>query len=134
MSLTEAIATQALWIQIWVGWLAIFNLATLAALLIKRDTRRHGIVVGAAFVANYLFMNWLYGQYGYVRLLGLSHVLIWTPLALYLIFALRGPTIRGWVRPLTQIFVGSVLISLAFDYVDVARWIMGAQGSLLPDG
>lgn len=132
MSLSEAIGTQAIWIQIWVGWLAVFNLGTLAALLIKSQTRRHGVVIGAAFIANYLLMNWLYGQFGYVRLLGLSHVLIWTPLALYLAVALRGDTITGWVRSLTQVFVLSMIISLGFDYVDVARWIMGARGSMLP--
>ncbi|MEL7280408.1 MAG: hypothetical protein AAFY35_00205 [Pseudomonadota bacterium] len=134
MTLSEAIGTQALWIQIWVGWLALFNIAALAALLIKRDTRPHGLVIGAAFIANYLLMNWLYNQYGYARILGLAHVLIWTPLVLYLVFALRGPTIRGWIRPLTQVFVVSMLVSLAFDYVDVARWVMGERASMLPDG
>lgn len=133
MSLSEAISTQALWIQIWVGWLAAVNLATLAGLLFTKSTRRHGVIVGAAFVANYLLMNWLYGQVGYVRLLGLSHVVIWTPLAVYLILALRGEIISGWLRRLTQVFVVSILVSLAFDYVDVARWLMGAQGSMLPD-
>ncbi|MEO0750978.1 MAG: hypothetical protein AAFY25_04185 [Pseudomonadota bacterium] len=134
MSLSEAIATQALWIQLWVGWLALINIATLVALLWSPATRRDGVTVGIAFVANYLFMTWLYGQVGYVRLLGLSHVLIWTPLALYLVLALRGPSISGWVRPLTQVFVISLCLSLAFDVTDVARWLMGARGSLLPDG
>lgn len=134
MSLSEAIATQALWIQIWVGWLAVLNIATLAAFLISPATRRMGLVVGAVFVGNYLCMNWLYGQFGYVRLLGLSHVLFWTPLALYLAYALRGEAIMGWRRRLTQVFVISLIVSLMFDYVDVARWVMGEQGSMLPDG
>ena len=132
MSLSEAIGTQALWIQIWVGWLAVINLATLAAFLISPATRRDGIVIGLAFLANYVFMSWLYGQFGYTRILGLSHVLIWTPLALYLVFALRGDAIAGWRRHLTHVFLGSLILSLAFDYVDVARWLMGARGSLLP--
>ena len=134
MSLSEAITTQATWIQIWVGWLAVLNIGTLAALLIKPASRRHGLVVGAAFVANYLFMNWLYGQYGYTRILGLSHILIWRPLMIYLMAALRGETITSWVRPLTYVFVFSMSVSLAFDILDVTRWYMGDRGSLLPDG
>ena len=133
MSLSEAIATQAIWIQIWVGWIAVINIATLAALLITPALRRDGIVVGVAFLANYLLMNWLYGQFGYVRLLGLSHILVWTPLALYLIFALRSDRLIGWVRRLTQVFVLSMGVSLVFDTVDVARWIMGEQASMLPE-
>lgn len=134
MSLSDAITTQPLWIQIWVGWLAVLNIATLAALLVKSKTRRPGTAAGLAFIANYIFMNWLYGQFGYVRLLGLSHVLIWTPLVVYLVVALRGGTITGWIRRLTQVFVVSVCMSLAFDYVDVVRWLMGARGSMLPPG
>ncbi|MEL7011841.1 MAG: hypothetical protein AAFO72_01035 [Pseudomonadota bacterium] len=133
MSLSEAIATQAMWIQIWVGWLAVINIATLAALLLKPASRRDGIVVGGAFLANYLLMNRLYGQFGYVRLLGLSHVLIWTPLALYLVPAVRSERIVGWVRRLTQVFVVSMGISLIFDTVDVARWILGERASMLPE-
>ncbi|MEO0369870.1 MAG: hypothetical protein AAF231_00295 [Pseudomonadota bacterium] len=132
MSLSDAIATQATWIQIWVGWLAVLNLGTLAALLITPATRRHGLVIGAAFVANYLFMNWLYAQYGYTRILGLSHVLIWGPLMIYLMAALRSDSITSWRRPLTFVFVFSMSISLAFDILDVARWFMGDQGSMLP--
>ena len=132
MSLSEAIATQAAWIQIWVGWIAVINIATLAALLITPALRRDGIVVGVAVHDNFLLMKWLNGQFGYVRLLGLSHVLIWTPLALYLILALRSERIVGWVRRLTQVFVLSMGVSLIFDTVDVARWIMGEQGSMLP--
>ncbi|MEM6589098.1 MAG: hypothetical protein AAF641_11675 [Pseudomonadota bacterium] len=134
MSLTEAIATQATWIQVWVGYLAVLNISTLAALLIKSRSRRHGLVVGAAFIANYLLMNWLYGQYGYTRILGLSHVLVWGPLMIYLMAALRGETITGWKRPLTYVFVFSMSMSLAFDIIDVTRWFMGDQASMLPDG
>ncbi|MEO0748173.1 MAG: hypothetical protein AAFZ10_07335 [Pseudomonadota bacterium] len=132
MSLSEAIATQATWIQIWVGWIAVINIATLAALLITPALRRNGIVVGVAFLANYLLMKWLYGQFGYVRLLGLSHILVWTPLVLYLILALRSERITRWVSRLTQVFVLSLGVSLVFDAMDVARWIMGERASMLP--
>ncbi|MEO0772848.1 MAG: hypothetical protein AAFZ04_06665 [Pseudomonadota bacterium] len=134
MSLSEAIATQATWIQIWVGWLAVINIAALAALLIKPASRRHGLVVGAAFISNYLLMNWLYAQYGFSRILGLSHIVIWGPLMIYLMAALRGASITDWRRPLTYAFVFSMSVSLAFDIIDVTRWVMGARGSLLPAG
>lgn len=132
MSLSEAITTQALWIQIWVGVIAVLNIATLAALLFGSDTRRDGITVGIAFIANYLLMNWLYGQFGYVRLLGLSHILIWIPLTAYLVLALKGTTLTGIARRITQAFVLCMCISLVFDITDVTRWLMGDQASMLP--
>lgn len=132
MSLSDAIATQALWIQIWVGWLAIFTYVTIGALLVQRATWRYAAVAIVATAVNFLFMRWLYGQVGYVRLLGLPHVIVWTPLALYFGSALMRQAITGWVRPVVIVFVISISASLAFDYVDVARWLLGERASMLP--
>jgi hypothetical protein len=132
MSLSEAIATQAVWIQVWVNWLSVVTFATIAVLMIKPMTRRTGGVIAIATIANFLLMQWFYGQFGYVRLLGLAHILVWTPLALYLFFALKTDAINGWVRRFVQVFTVSICISLVFDYVDVARWLLGERGSMLP--
>ncbi len=132
MTLSDAIATQAQWIQIWVMWLAIITFAALGAFLVQRKTWLYAAAVAAATAANFVVMNWLYGQVGYVRLLGLPHVLFWTPLAVYVWLGLRAGAITGWVRWVAIVLVISLIASLAFDYVDVARWVLGDRASLLP--
>lgn len=66
---------------------------------------------------------------GYSRLLGLVHVVFWTPFALWL-WGRRGgwrvrETIAGkWIL----LLFATMLVSLAFDYADVARWLLGERG------
>ncbi len=132
MTLTEAIATQGPVLRAWVAWMGVAMVATPLILLAFRDSRRDGIVAAGALVANLMFMQWLYAQVGYVRLLGLPHVLIWTPLALYLWLRLRQGGLPRIPQIAAAVFLVTMLISLAFDYVDVARWLLGERGSMLP--
>ncbi len=132
MSLSDAIATQALWIQVWVAWLAVIAFVAMGALALRPKSRQHGGVIAVATLCNYVFMQWLYAEVGYVRLLGLAHVMVWGPLALYLVLALRGEAITSWVRAVTLVFLVSICISLAFDVINLARWLLGERGALLP--
>ena len=132
MTLSEAIATQGPALRIWVAWMGVAMVATPVILLAYKDSRRDGIVAAGALVANLMFMQWLYGQVGYVRLLGLPHVMIWTPLAAYLWLRLRQGDLPRLPRIAATVFLITMLISLVFDYVDVARWLLGDRASLLP--
>jgi hypothetical protein len=80
----------------------------------------------AAWLLNgIIIMPYLYDQFGFVRLLGLAHIIVWTPLLVYLLgrrahFAL--PSITGiyfWLLIVTN------AVSLGFDYVDLARYFLG---------
>ena len=72
MSLGEAIAQQPLWLQIWVYWMVITNLA---GILFVRGRVEARWVVGA-FLVNGVFMSWLNDTQGFTRLLGLSHAVV----------------------------------------------------------
>ncbi len=62
-----------------------------------------------------------------MRLLGLSHVLWWTPLFVWLLPQLMRQRPAGvfglWLIALSA----SNLISLAIDYVDVIRYLLGER-------
>ncbi len=123
LSLNAAIMMQPLWLQAWVGWMVLVNFAG-AVIFIRRPEAKW--VLGA-IIAAALFMGWLYGQYGFQRILGLAHVAFWTPLMIYLwsrrtqwnLSALSGK----W---LAAVFVTDVT-SLVIDYADVVRYLAGER-------
>jgi integral membrane sensor domain MASE1 len=67
---------------------------------------------------------------GYVKLLGLPHIFVWTPLAIYFVTLLRRPDVPVWPRRVIVVALGTILISLAFDYTDVARYLLGERTPL----
>lgn len=132
MSFADAVATQGPVIRLWVLWLTVIMLATPAVLLFFRATRRDAVVVLTATLATIVSMQWLYGEMGFVRLLGLPHVVIWTPLAVYLVLRLIQGGLPALPRIAIKVFLASILVSLVFDYIDVIRWLLGERGSMLP--
>lgn len=110
------------WLQIWVAWLILINSASL--LFWRRIEARW---VLAAWLGNIVFMSALFEISGYNRLLGLSHVIFWTPLLVYLL--VRREALRR-SRPLylwATVLAASNAVSLAIDYVDVFRHVIGGR-------
>jgi len=105
----------------WVMWLMIVN--TAGALFLRRHVEARWVL--AAWVVNFALMSALFAAFGFTRILGLSHVLVWTPLLVYLWRrspgAQDGGLFTAWVRTL---FVSNA-ISVVIDYVDVARFFLG---------
>ncbi|OAN78102.1 hypothetical protein A8B82_10095 [Sulfitobacter sp. EhC04] len=127
MSFDEALAQQPTWVFLWVNWLFIGAFVLPAVLLIWRASRLTGAVTLSASVLAGLAINWMYGQMGYVKLLGLPHVLFWTPVAIFLVAQARRPDMPVWPRRIIWVVLVTILISLAFDYVDVLRYILGER-------
>lgn len=118
----DGILAQPAWLQIWVAWLIVINSA--AIFFVRRRPAR---VALAAWLVNAVLMTMLAELNAYNRLLGISHVLLWTPLVIYLYRLMRAGELAGpalfdrWARSL---FLTN-LVSLVVDYVDVARYLMG---------
>jgi len=132
MTFNEALATQPAWVQYWVMFMGLVFAATIITLLFSAATRRDAIVIVVTMLATFAAMNWLYGQVGYVRLLGLVHVALWTPLAVYLWRRLQSEAIGTPFRQMIWLFVAVMAVSLAFDFVDVVRYVLGEKASLVP--
>ncbi len=74
------------------------------------------------------FMMWLYAQFGFQRILGLAHVVFWTPLAIYLWrrrdqWRVRQTLGGKWILALFM----TMSVSLVMDYADVVRYLMGER-------
>ncbi|MEZ5998627.1 MAG: hypothetical protein R3B98_08035 [Hyphomonas sp.] len=119
------VAKQPQWVQIWMDVMMVVLLALSAVFSFVRVEARWvlvGFLLGAAGLIG------IYSQMGYTRLLGLGHVIFWTPVLIYLLR--RRPhwrvkeTLSGkWIVLSTAVMT----ISLAFDYTDVIRWVLGER-------
>ncbi len=127
MTLQDAIAHQPLWVRLWLNWLLFGAYALPMALLIWRQTRIAGIAGIVAGVVGGLGVGWLYEQLGYVKLLGLPHIIAWTPLAIYMAMQLKRPDLPRWPRWIMIVVLETIIVSLAFDYSDALRYALGER-------
>ena len=132
MSFEEALATQPMWIRLWVNWMGIAIIISIVVLLFSKVTRRDAAIILITNAIAFGSMQWLYQKVGYVRLLGIVHVILWTPLALYLWQRLKVEEIGVPYRQVIWLLLATMIISLGFDYVDVARYLLGEHASMVP--
>ena len=127
----DAMFSATGWILVWFYWLGLAMVVTPVALAFSKATRRDALIVLLTNIVVVASMGWLYDQIGYVRLLGIVHVILWTPLLVYLVGRAKNNEITLPFRLVIWIFVASLAVSLAFDYVDVARYLLGERASMI---
>ncbi len=119
----EAFLGQPLWLLIWMGWMGTVNLTSL--LFLGHAAARWVLV---AFLCSFVTMVLLFAASGYTRLLGLGHVLFWTPLLVHLwrsgALLDASERVGRWLR----VLFATNAASLVIDYVDVARHLLGERG------
>ena len=131
MTFGEAVEQLQTPVRLWVIWLSIVIFAAPLLLAIFKGHRRDAAIMLGVSLALAISMQWFYGQVGFVRLLGLPHLIFWVPLGIYLIARLRGGAYRGLPLAILAVFLVSIGISLTFDVVDVARYLMGETAPLV---
>ncbi len=131
MTLAEAVAQQPQWVQYWL-YVLIFGIVVLPLLLlIWKQTRLTAIItVVASFIAG-LGVSWLYDKLGYVKLLGLPHIILWTPLVIYLYGQIRRGDMPQWPKRIMVAVLAVFVVSLVFDYVDAARYVLGERAAVV---
>jgi len=116
----EGLQASPLWVQIWVMWLMVVNTAAILFL-----GHREGKMIFVVWMLNGASMMIAAEINGYNRLLGLVHIVWWTPLLIVLIRSrqhIEASTLYGrWFYVLT----GSIAVSLLIDYIDVVRYALG---------
>ena len=125
MTFEEHVALYPPLLQFWILWLMLILMVTPVLLLLSKDTRRDGLVVAGVAVLSAIAMQWLFSQVGFVRLLGAVHAVLWTPMLVYLVARFRKGAFVGFRRTAMLVFLATVVVSLVFDYADVARYLMG---------
>ncbi len=119
----EFLAAEPAWLQAWVYWMMAVN--TASVLFVRH---RGAQLVLALWIGNIITMSLLFEWNGYNRLLGLSHVIWWTPLLVLLWRGRRSVPRTGlYPRWLAVVFVTDAA-SLVIDYVDVVRYALGDRG------
>lgn len=131
--LAAAIATEPLWLRIWVLFLGLVVLGSVLFAVTRRDgrwrLRPEPFAIVASGIAAAVFMDWLYGVVGYVRLLGLGHLIFWTPVYVWIVRR-RGGLEASLFRRYIDLYLVVAGISLVIDAIDVVRWMLG-DGELL---
>lgn len=114
------------WVYYWVVFMGMIFFLSIPFAFKSKQAR--AILVATLIVAP-MIMMWLYGQYGFERILGLGHIIPWTP-ALYYVFKTRKDWLGG--QSLTSkwltLTVIVMCISLVMDVTDVARYLLGERG------
>ena len=118
------IKASAFWVYWWVGFMGV----VLSFAVVFAFTRVEARWTLAAMAATVPLMMFIYHQVGYQRLLGLPHILFWTPLVIWLWqrrdrWRVRQTLGGKWVLVLFIMMV----ISLVIDYSDVVRYLMGER-------
>jgi len=124
---TEMSTNSPTWVIIWVNAMVFVLALAIPFSFSYREAR--WILLGA--VLGMLGTVGAYALFGYTRLLGLGHILFWTPTLIYMI------TVRGWKTYEQTLFSRWLItaaivigISLAFDVVDLLRWILGERAPI----
>jgi hypothetical protein len=126
----EVMFSNTGWIRIWFYWLGFAIVAAPIILAFSKATRGDALITLLTNISVVVAMGWLFRQIGYVRLLGIVHVILWSPLLIYLIGRARRGEMSLPFRWVIWLFVATLAVSLAFDYVDVARYLLGERASM----
>ena len=125
MTFQEATAQLPTWVQIWLNILLLGAFILPLTLLIWKQTRVTAIItLLASGLAAFAIMS-MYDKIGLVRLLGLPHIILWTPLVIYLIKQYQRADMPSAPKWIIRIISATIVISLVFDYYDVIRYFLG---------
>ena len=119
------------WVQIWMDIIGISLFVSIVALLIGATTRKLGLYVLATIVATVAVMVFMHAQMGMVRLLGIVHVVLWTPMVYILWRRLRSDPPGKIYSAAIVLLIVIASAALVFDYYDVARWLLGERAPIV---
>jgi hypothetical protein len=128
-TLAQAIASQPIWLQAWV--MALMGAHLLAIPFIAHRSaegwriRPEPIAILVSFLAAAAAMTWLYGQVGYVRLLGIAHLAFWAPVYFWILQRRQAIGTASLFGKYVLLYLLIAGISLLIDAVDLVRYLVG---------
>jgi hypothetical protein len=82
-----------------------------------------GILI--SFFVAAAIMNWMYGEFGYVRLLGLAHLIAWLPVYAWIVTRRSGIGLQSVFGKYIHTYLVVAGLSLIIDLIDVIRYLSG---------
>jgi hypothetical protein len=119
------------WMIVWLYWMSFAIIVTPVVLVFSKATRLDALIVLLTNIAMLIGMGWVYEQIGYVRLMGIVHVILWTPLFIYLVLRAKNGEMPLLCRLIIWMFAATLAVSLVFDYTDFVRWVLGERDSMI---
>lgn len=114
---------ELIWLQVFGGVMSISLLFSLwrpeaRAILV-------GTLMGLAMVLV------IYAQFGFSRIIGVGHILFWTPTLFYMVSLLgTGPVVKTWFGRWLWLAILVMAVSLGLDYFDLGRYLFGDRQPL----
>ena len=128
-------ATQPGWLLAYLTVLVAANLGAVFFIAKRTDKgwrpRFEAIAIIVAFLLAGNFMDYLYAQFGYVRLLGLAHIVFWTPVYAWIFIHRKDYAATPYFAKFVVFYLVMGGISLFIDTIDVARYLLGETGSMI---
>jgi hypothetical protein len=132
MTLNGAIAAGPAWLRAWVGLLILSHVAALPFGFWREERaikfRPECAAIFVSFIAAAITMNWLHETYGYVRLLGLAHLIFWTPAFVWVMSKRAAIGSNSWYGRYIHAYLLIAGTSLVIDTIDVIRYAFGDTG------
>ncbi len=120
----QAVSTPA--VTMWINWMSLIFIASIL-FVYKHVSAR--IIVGTLFLTMLLAYG-IFSQTKSAHLIGVAHILLWLPLAIYLVKAeLVGKT-RDLISPYgiyLILLLATIIISLFFDIRDTLLILTGSK-------
>ena len=128
-TLGGAILTEPIWLQAWVMLLVIAQLGAVL-FVVGRDNsnwivRKECLAIISGFIVAAIIMDWMYVQYGYVRLLGLAHLVAWTGPFIWVFLRRKLIGTESMYGKYILFYLAISGISLLIDTIDVIRYMAG---------
>ena len=123
----DSVLLQGMWAmpigwKLWLAWMMSIN----AAAAIAFSKHREAKLILAAFIGGGIIMSAIASSLGFVRLLGLGHVL-WIPLMPYLVTRVRAGNAQGPYLFFLKAVLVTNCLSLILDFADVTRYLLGER-------
>ena len=113
-------------VQMWMNWMFVI-FATSIAFAWKYKTAR---IVLVAFIVNLPVAMLVFSLTNSVHLIGIAHLLIWGPLAVYIVISdlksssFKPASLYGvWII----LLLGTIVVSLIFDVRDITLVLLGTK-------
>lgn len=116
---------------VWLYWMSFAIIVTPLVLVFSKATRLDALIVLLTNIAMLVGMSWIYDLMGYVRLMGIVHVILWTPLFVYLFLRAKKGEMPLLCRMVIWMFAATLAVSLVFDYTDAVRYLLGERASMI---
>jgi hypothetical protein len=121
-------AASPAWVGLWVNVMVLVLALSIPFSFVRKESRwiLLGTILGMAgtIVA--------YSHFGFTRILGIGHILFWTPTLLYMLRQRQNWKVSStWFGKWITLAALVMAISLAFDVTDLARWLLGERASLV---